>query len=126
MGAQEANFYNKRTTRTTPEKPYRPNSVIPDAGKYQDQQIALEKGMIATLAAGRLMQRNVQTGELEIADRYWFDHRAHVETKKAESGPDTYEIVGGWVTRDQAILELAEANEPEPETAIRLETRQAA
>jgi hypothetical protein len=99
--------------------------VIPES-HHSDKQKAFDGRSIAAMAVGRLMQRNAQSGELEVAERYWALSRTRIEDTPVEDGPDTHEIVGGWVTREQAILELTESNEPVPATVTNLEDRRAA
>lgn len=120
-----ANFDRRQIPQAPVPSSYRPNSVIPESD-HSDRQKAIDEGMVAALAVGRLIQRSPHTGEANVADRYWAPSRTQVESTPVEDGPDTYEIIGGWVTKDQAILELTSANEPDPATVTNLATRRAA
>jgi len=99
-------YFEKRASEARKEAAYRPDSTIPESD-HSPKQRAIDESRIRALATTGLVIRSPQTGEARFADSYWAPSRTGIEVTVGEEGqPDRYEIVGGEVTRAQALLEL--------------------
>lgn len=90
-------------------------------------QRARDAQMIAALIGPGIVQHYPHTGETKLEkERAFFPSRTHLEPVKAEQGKPTYEIAGGWVTRQEAIMELAEPASVVVELPVRYPAEEAA
>ena len=107
-------YFEKKAPEARKAAPYRPDSAIPESD-HSPRQRAIDESRIRALATTGLVIRSPQTGEAHLADSYWAPSRTGIEVTVGEEGrPDRYEIVGGEVTRAQALLELNATAEAPP------------
>jgi hypothetical protein len=65
--------------------------------------------MLAALIGPGIMQLYSHTGETKLEkEKAFFPSRTHLEPIEAKQGEPTYQIAGGWVTRQEAVMELSE------------------
>jgi hypothetical protein len=83
--------------------------------------MAVDAKMIAALIGPGIMVRDSRTGEMKLeTERIYIPSRTRLEPiEAAEQGKPTCEIAGGWVTRQEAILELSN-----PTTVVELQASQ--
>jgi hypothetical protein len=75
---------------------------------HTSEQVARDAKMIAALIGPGIMQHYPSTGETRLeTERAFFPSRTRLEPIEAEEGQPTLEITGGWLTRQEALLELS-------------------
>jgi len=95
----------------TEKKPFDANHQVRSIFKshHSPEQKHADASMIAALIGPGIMQRDHHTGGLKKeTEMAFFPSRTRLEPVESEPGQPTYQIVGGWVTRQEAIAELSE------------------
>jgi hypothetical protein len=117
--------------RTSPNKPRQPKGPAfsgyhthqPDKREHYDPNLRVlgifrahhspeqrnaDAKMIAALIGPGIMQHYSHTGETRLEkERAYFPSRTRLESIEAVEGGPGYAIVGGWVTRQEALAELS-------------------
>lgn len=99
------------------ESPPEPTPLIPESD-HSPLQRSIDQSGIRALAGGLLVNHFPDSGETEVAGRYYAPSRTRLEAVHEEGETECWVIAGGWITREEAQLEMLEqvAGEVPPET----------
>lgn len=91
------------------------------------EQRAADANRIAGLIGPGVMQHYSHNGETKLEkEKIFVPSLTHLEPIAAEQGKPTYEIAGGWLTRQEAILMQSETASVVTELPINQPSEQAA
>ncbi|HMH31199.1 MAG TPA: hypothetical protein VK534_01850 [Methylomirabilota bacterium] len=75
---------------------------------HTPEQRLTDDAKLRSLAAGRLVQLNHETGFVEPSEEFFALSRSNLEISDYPDGYKHYKAVGGWVTKAQAQAEFSD------------------